>query len=222
LFKSFGIHAPQPWEREEKKAGSVDQEEDNSEWSQEMKERSRREPNIIIQGLKQDSEQEDGHRRKAHDVNQVVVIGKMKCPNLTEDNIREMIIQVRREGAYSKEHSSRPLKVVLKPEAREFRTRMPSPTESQCRAEDNHPGAGGRHPHSGREIPRLPEQGQAAEQRAKGKWVVVRGKGNPSIWRDRKYAVFHVLCGPRPQDVGHLCLRSCNFFNPFYNLNCSA
>jgi hypothetical protein len=30
-------------------------------------------------------------------------------------------------------------------------------------------------------------------------------------------------CGiPRPQDVGHLCLRYCNFFNPFYNLNCSA
>jgi hypothetical protein len=24
-------------------------------------------------------------------------------------------------------------------------------------------------------------------------------------------------CGiPRPQDVGHLCLRYCNFFNPFY------
>jgi hypothetical protein len=30
-------------------------------------------------------------------------------------------------------------------------------------------------------------------------------------------------CGiPRPQDVGHLLLRYCNFFNPFYNLNCSA
>jgi hypothetical protein len=27
---------------------------------------------------------------------------------------------------------------------------------------------------------------------------------------------------PRPQDVGHLRLRYCNFFNPFYNLNCSA
>jgi hypothetical protein len=30
-------------------------------------------------------------------------------------------------------------------------------------------------------------------------------------------------CGiPRRQDVGHLRLRYCNFFNPFYNLNCSA
>jgi hypothetical protein len=30
-------------------------------------------------------------------------------------------------------------------------------------------------------------------------------------------------CGiPRPQYVGHLCLRYCNFLNPFYNLNCSA
>jgi hypothetical protein len=27
---------------------------------------------------------------------------------------------------------------------------------------------------------------------------------------------------PRSQDVGHLCLRYCKFFNPFYNLNCSA
>jgi hypothetical protein len=27
---------------------------------------------------------------------------------------------------------------------------------------------------------------------------------------------------PRPQDVGHLRLRYCKFFNPFYNLNCSA
>jgi hypothetical protein len=27
---------------------------------------------------------------------------------------------------------------------------------------------------------------------------------------------------PRPQDVGHLSLRYFNFFNPFYNLNCSA
>jgi hypothetical protein len=27
---------------------------------------------------------------------------------------------------------------------------------------------------------------------------------------------------PRPQDVGHLRLRYCNFFNPVYNLNCSA
>jgi hypothetical protein len=27
---------------------------------------------------------------------------------------------------------------------------------------------------------------------------------------------------PRPQDVGHLCLRYCKFFNPFYNLSCSA
>jgi hypothetical protein len=27
---------------------------------------------------------------------------------------------------------------------------------------------------------------------------------------------------PRPQDVGHLCLRYCKFFNLFYNLNCSA
>jgi hypothetical protein len=26
----------------------------------------------------------------------------------------------------------------------------------------------------------------------------------------------------RPQDVGHLRLRDCKFFNPFYNLNCSA
>jgi hypothetical protein len=123
VFKSLGIQALQPWETEEKKK-SADQEEDNSEWLQEMKERSRRESNIIIWGLKQDSEQEDGYRRKAHDINQVVVIGKIKCPNLTEDNIREMIVQVRREGAYSKEHSSRPLKVVLKPEAREFRTMM--------------------------------------------------------------------------------------------------
>jgi hypothetical protein len=30
-------------------------------------------------------------------------------------------------------------------------------------------------------------------------------------------------CGiPTPQDVGHLRLRYCNFFNPFFNLNCSA
>jgi hypothetical protein len=27
---------------------------------------------------------------------------------------------------------------------------------------------------------------------------------------------------PRPQDVGHLRLRNCKFFNPLYNLNCSA
>jgi hypothetical protein len=25
---------------------------------------------------------------------------------------------------------------------------------------------------------------------------------------------------PRPQDVDHVCLRYCKFFNPFYNLNC--
>jgi hypothetical protein len=32
-----------------------------------------------------------------------------------------------------------------------------------------------------------------------------------------------IECGiPRPQDVRHLCLRSCNFLNPFYNLNCNA
>jgi uncharacterized UBP type Zn finger protein len=48
MFKSFGIQAMQPWEREEKKARSVDQEEENSKWSQEMMERSRRESNIII------------------------------------------------------------------------------------------------------------------------------------------------------------------------------
>jgi hypothetical protein len=30
-------------------------------------------------------------------------------------------------------------------------------------------------------------------------------------------------CGiPKPQDVGHLSLRYCNFFNPFYNLNCAV
>jgi hypothetical protein len=27
---------------------------------------------------------------------------------------------------------------------------------------------------------------------------------------------------PRPQDVFHLCLRYCNCFNPFNNINCSA
>jgi hypothetical protein len=27
---------------------------------------------------------------------------------------------------------------------------------------------------------------------------------------------------PRPQDVGHLCLRYCKYFKPFYNLNYSA
>jgi hypothetical protein len=34
-------------------------------------------------------EQEDGYRRKAHNINQVVVIGKIKYPDLAEDNIRE-------------------------------------------------------------------------------------------------------------------------------------
>jgi hypothetical protein len=68
MFKSFGIQSLQPWEREEKKARLVDQEEDNSKWSQEMKERSRRDSNIMIRGLKQDSEQEDGYRRNAHNI----------------------------------------------------------------------------------------------------------------------------------------------------------
>jgi hypothetical protein len=37
-----------------------------------------------------------------------------------------------------------------------------------------------------------------------------------------KLKLFFEYCIPRPQDVGHLRLRYCNFFSPFYNLNCSA
>jgi hypothetical protein len=133
----------------------------------------------------------------------VVAIGKIKCPNLTEDNIREMIIQVRREGAYSKEHSSRPLKVVLKPEAREFRTMMLQRCPALQRAnaemktiirvqEDVTPMQAVRFQDCQSKVEQLNKD-------QKGKWVVVGGKGSPSIRRDRTYHANGTLKPPRTE-----------------------
>ena len=77
-----------------------------------------------LHGSCQETEEEDAFKQKAHDIAQVVMIAKIKCPEYDEEEVREMILQVKRDGAFNPEQKFRPMKVVLKETSEEFRKRM--------------------------------------------------------------------------------------------------
>jgi hypothetical protein len=74
----------------------------------EAEQKERRKLNLIIRGACQETEEEDAFKRKAHDIAQVVMTAKIKCPECDEEEVREMILQVKREGAFNPEQKFRP------------------------------------------------------------------------------------------------------------------
>jgi hypothetical protein len=107
-------------------ASSIRLSKPRQEWRQPGR-RSRRRGdliNLIIRGACQETEEEDDFKRKAHDIAQVVMIAKIKCPEYKEEEVREMILQVKREGACNPEQKFCPMKVVLKEGSEEFQKKM--------------------------------------------------------------------------------------------------
>jgi hypothetical protein len=119
VFKKYGREEEQPWmqhKRGEKETGQeylAEQTEATVEAAGEAEQKERKKLNLIIRGACQETEEEDAFKRKAHNIEQVVMIAKIKCPEYKEEEVREMILQVKREGAFNPEQKFCPMKVVL-------------------------------------------------------------------------------------------------------------
>jgi hypothetical protein len=166
----------------------------------EAEQKERRKLNLIIRGACQETEEEDAFKWKAHDIAQGVTIAKFKYPEYEEEDVKEMILQVKREGALNPEHKFRPMKVVLKEGSEEFRKRMlhsvmPRLTRHKPRDGDHAEGAGGYHKGAGCQILGDESQSRTSHSGSKGEDRLQvhhhrgedksSGEERPKVWTGR-------------------------------------